>query len=212
MDQFRRSNVPLNQSQSLYTSNVMSSNAANLSQYESAQIDLMYYLKWVILVIGVVIAAIFLKALFGGAPCKTDCDAQPTYFQSFKNYIAKTFSFGRSRARPKPADKEPPREREYQSSSESRGRERAERQTEKPEGQKEGFWSNILPSAACKGLSDFKEKLKNYRFAVRPFLPEMPSVEAIKATPARFNISLSEMSTTPASEIKYKFPPERLVG
>lgn len=47
---------------------------------------------------------------------------------------------------------------------------------------------------------------------MRPFLPDLPSVEAIKATPARFNVSLSDMTATPSSEIKQRYPPERLVG
>lgn len=105
MDQYRRSNVPLNQSQSLFASNVVSTNAANISQYESAQIDLMYYLKWVILIIGIVIAGIFLKAIFGGQNCQKDCQVQPSYARQLKNYFSKLFSSDRSRSKPKPADK-----------------------------------------------------------------------------------------------------------
>ena len=192
MDNFRRSNVslnPANQSQSMSGSRVPSVYETR-SRYESAQVDLMVYLKWIVVLIGAIIGVLFLKTMLGENAIG-QCVERSTSFRSrVRDYIAP----GAVPRTESPAQRGPAR-------------------------LNEGFWSYFLPSWGYSELGAIQERLEGKRFAVRPALPELPSAEGIRAHPARFNVSLAAASQLPAEQLKARFPPaalleglERLVG
>lgn len=185
MDNFRRSNIslnPINQSHSASPSRVPSVSEIR-SRYESAQVDLMVYLKWIIVLIGVVIGILFVKSLVGDSKIE-QCAAKT---QSFHTRVKDYFR----------GEEASPRESEVQPGPTPRSA--------------EGFWSYFLPGWAYSELNAIQGKLQTLRPQVQPRLPELPTLESIRTHPGRFNISLADVAQLSAQQLKERFPVEDLV-
>lgn len=79
MDNFRRSNVSLSQANQshLGSPDRVPSVYESRARYETEQLDLVRYLRWVIVLIGAIVAALFLKALLGAQRPQRCVEASP---------------------------------------------------------------------------------------------------------------------------------------
>lgn len=184
----------------------------NRSRYESAQVDLMVYLKWIIVLIGVAIVVLLLKALFfspPAAPADAVQCSNESYLDQAKNYFYDLFFGSDDDSEKAHGSAKTATMREANTQRGALDGKDDGRQEEK-EG---GFWRNLLPSLGfgCDSWKSLHDKMLNQRYSVRPTLPDLPSVEAIKANPARFNVSMPHMTALPTSELKGAHPPDQIL-
>mgnify|MGYP003587919081 CR=1 FL=1 len=178
----------------------------NRSRYETAQLDLMVYLKWIILVIGVAIVVLLLKAMFappcsaGSAAAEETCRAESLLART-KRYVEEMF-VGTAKVQ-KASETERPKDVLLE-----------EDVGDLAQPDKGGFWSNLLPKLGfgCDSWRQLHERLSSQSFSVRPTLPPLPSVEEIKAFPAKFGVDLAQARRMPAAEARAAAPPEQLLA
>lgn len=178
----------------------------NRSRYETAQLDLMVYLKWIIFVIGIAIVVLLLKAMFappctaGSTSTEESCKGESIITRT-KRYFEEVFlgtgkgEKGKYIEKPKDVVLE-------------------EEGGDLAQAEKGGFWSNLLPKLGfgCDSWRQLHERLSSQSFSVRPTLPPLPSVEEIKASPAKFGVDLAQARRMPTAEARAVAPPEQLLA
>ena len=234
MDTYRRSNAPLNQSR--YTTgsdNLNLSTSMAREKIEQDQARLMFYIKIVIVFIGLIILALALKAVFR-SPCSAENSCQNVdssssfwdfdwnklnpfhWLNLFKNWVLSWFGWDENSKNYSKLDVNYDMGSKSTSTEKETGQKVQEKYyantaaTADDDGDDEGGWASWF-RFGCRNKGLIKDKLKGQKFSVKTAFPELPSVEAIKANPSRFKVSLHEVSSMSPSEIKSKYNPTRTI-
>lgn len=151
---------------------------------------------------GVIVLVLFFRTFFGSESDQDSTQKGESFIGTAYRYVWGLF-FGKTDTTPKI--------RLVKTSDGKLVRDDPVLKVEEKQEKKEGFWASLLPSFGCRDWKNLQDKLKNQKFSVRHYLPELPSTEAIRANPSRFNISLSEMNRKSSDELKQKHPPEKVL-
>ena len=214
MEGYRRSNIHGSMQPSMREERVPSLYETR-SNYEAAQLNLMAILRVILIVMGIIVAVLLFRTFF-----KSDSEGDSAHkgesiigaaFRYFMEYLVGEKRTTRASTKSNTSTDTDTKGPKIRFIKTPEGRLKAVEDKPETEVKKEGFWASLMPSFGCKDWKNLQEKLKNQKFSIRHYLPELPSTEAIRANPNRFNISLTEISKKSTEELKKDHPPEEVL-